>query len=173
MTILSESHPDQILRLATVTDLADIMALERTPAFHTMVGTWSKEEHQRALNDPDVEYQMIVDTTGTTAGFAILRGLTSPHRNIELKRFVIGTPGKGLGQLALRSIMDHAFRTLHAHRLWLDVFTTNAPALHIYCKAGFQQEGILREAVYRDGKFHTLLLLSILDREHLSRSISA
>ena len=158
-----------VLRSATEQDLATILALERTPAFHTMVGTWPEQEHRRAMRDPDVQYRMIVNATGTTVGFAILRGIASPHRNIELKRVVIGSPGTGLGQRALRAIMDHVFQSLSAHRLWLDVFETNARALHVYRKAGFQQEGVLREAIYRDGEFHTLLLLSILDREYLSQ----
>jgi len=136
--------PSAVLRSATEQDLAEILAMERVPAFHTMVGTWPEQEHRRALHDRDVQYFMIVDGTGSTigptAGFAILRGLTSPHRSIELKRFVIGAPGDGTGQRALRAILDHVFRTLRAHRLWLDVF-------------------------------HTLLLLSILDREYLSQPV--
>lgn len=155
------------LRPATDDDVPAIMDFERIPEFHTMVGIWSEEEHRRALHDPDVQYQMVLHGTGAAAGFAILRGLTSPHSCMELKRFVVGAPGSGLGQQALRSIMDHVFQTLHAHRLWLDVFESNARALHVYRKAGFQQEGTLREAIYRDGKFHTLLLLSILDREFI------
>ena len=170
MNIQQEYHdPSAELRPATEQDLATILTLERTPAFHTMVGIWPEQEHRRAMRDPDVQYSMIVNATGATEGFAILRGLASPHRSIELKRFVVGAPGKGIGQRALRAIIDHAFRTLHAHRLWLDVFESNARALHIYRKAGFQQEGVLREAIYRDGEFHTLLLLSILDREYLSQ----
>lgn len=155
------------LRPATNDDVPAIMDFERIPEFHTMVGIWSEEEHRRALHDPDVQYQMILHGTGAAAGFAILRGLTSPHRSIELKRFVIGAPGGGLGQRALRAVMDHVFVGLHAHRLWLDVFESNARAVHVYRKAGFQQEGTLREAIYRGGEFHTLLLLSMLDREFI------
>ncbi len=154
------------LRPATDDDIPAIMDFERIPEFHTMVGIWSEEEHRRALNDPDVQYQMILHGTGAAAGFAILRGLTSPHHSIELKRLVVGAPGNGQGQHALHTIVDHVFQTLHAHRLWLDVFESNARALHVYRKAGFQREGTLREAIYRDGEFHTLLLLSMLDREY-------
>lgn len=155
----------ELLRSATEQDLAEILALERLPEFHTMVGKWSAEEHLRAMHDPDIRYFMVGPANGDAAGFAILRGILSPHRNVELKRFVIGSPDRGLGQRALHAILTHVFQQLGAHRLWLDVFSTNSRALHIYRKAGFQQEGILREAVYRDGAFHDLLLLSILDRE--------
>lgn len=160
--------PSKMLRPATERDLADILSIERLPEFHTLVGTWPREEHARALQDADVQYLIIIDAAGATAGFAILRGILSPHRNIELKRFVIGVPGSGLGQRALAVLKAYVFPTLGAHRLWLDVFQTNHRALHVYRKAGFQQEGILREAIYRDGEFHTLLLLAMLDREYFS-----
>ena len=157
-----------LLRRAAKSDLTDVVALESLPEYHTMVGTWPLEEHARGLQDPDMEYWIVLNADGETAGFAILRGVLSPHRNVELKRFVIGKPGHGLGQQALRTLLAHVFGSLGAHRLWLDVFPTNRRALHVYGTAGFRQEGVLREAIYRDGEFHTLLLLAMLDREYFS-----
>lgn len=172
LTMIPKLHDcetrNRVLRPATEQDLANILALERIPQFHTLVGTWTEEEHARALLDTDVQYRMILDEEGSTAGFAILRGILSPHKNIELKRFVIAVPGHGLGQRALAALQAHVFDALGAHRFWLDVFETNGRALHVYRKAGFQQEGVLREAIYRDGEFHTLLLFAILDREYFS-----
>ena len=155
-----------MLRPATAEDIPAIMAFERIPEFHCLIGTWLAEEHLRALNNPDVHYFVVAGSHDEPAGFAILRGIQSPHRNIELKRFVIGRPGEGLGQRALHALMVHVFQQLRAHRLWLDVFVTNARAMHIYRKAGFREDGVFREAIYRDGEFHTLLLFSILDREY-------
>lgn len=155
-----------MLRPATVADIPAIMAFERIPEFHAMVGTWPAEEYLRALNNPDVRCFIVAESHHEPAGFVILRGIQSPDRNIELKRFVIARPGEGLGQRALHALMAHVFQQLRAHRLWLDVFATNARALHVYRKNGFREDGVFREAIYRDGEFHTLLLFSILDREY-------
>lgn len=154
------------VRPAADSDIPSILSLERIPAFHALVGTWSEEEHRQAMRNPDVRYFIVTTERDKSAGFALLRGILSPHRNLELKRFVISRPGRGLGQPALSAIMSIAFEQLCAHRLWLDVFEINARALHVYRKAGFQQDGTLREAIYRDGKFHTLLLFSMLDQEY-------
>ncbi|MGC1781626.1 MAG: GNAT family protein [Acidobacteriaceae bacterium] len=162
----SPISPTQILRPATSEDIPRIMALERIPEFHTMVGVWSEQEHLAAFHDPDIRYFVVSENIGEAVGFAILRGISSPHRNLELKRFVIATPGEGLGRRALAALLAHVFEKLGAHRLWLDVFETNARAVHVYQKTGFRQDGVFREAIYRDGEFHTLLLMSILDREY-------
>ena len=53
-----------------------------------------------------------------------------------------------------------------AHRFWLDVFVSNERARHLYASLGFQADGVLREAVKRDGAFHSLILMSILKREY-------
>ena len=166
----SPISPAKILREAVLEDIPLIMKLERIPEFHTMVGVCSEQEHVAAFHDPDVRYFVVSENKGETAGFALLRGLQSPHRNLELKRFVIAEPGRGLGYRALAALMAHVFQQLHAHRLWLDVYETNTRAQHLYRKAGFQQDGIFREAIFRDGEFHTLLLMSILDREYAQTS---
>ncbi|MGC9293007.1 MAG: GNAT family N-acetyltransferase [Acidobacteriaceae bacterium] len=178
------------LRPARADDAPWIVATESRPEFHTQVGNWPEAEHRRALSDVDHRYliaQWRIGTQQTTpqavqqtvqqgmqpamqqqeqrCGFAILRGLSSPHRNVELKRFVIATPEQGTGSAVLSLVMQYVFEDLGAHRLWLDVFEDNLRARHVYRKAGFQEDGVFREAIYRDGEFHTLVLMAVLDRE--------
>lgn len=157
------------LRAAQPSDVAWIAATEGKPEFYTFVGRWTEDEHRRAMADADVRYLIAYDTDAPhedqRCGFAILRGISLPHHNIELKRFVIAEPERGVGQATLHQVMQFVFADLGAHRLWLDVFMTNERAQHVYRKLGFQQDGVFRESIYRDGVFHTLLLMSILDRE--------
>jgi diamine N-acetyltransferase len=73
----------------------------------------------------------------------------------------------------LRQIIRKVFSEYGAHRLWLDVFDHNVRAQRAYAAAGFRHEGMLREAVYRDGGYHSLMLMSILDREYREQINSA
>lgn len=154
-----------LLRRATVNDVPFICALERRPEYYGLVGSWSEGEHQRCLADPDVRY-LVADLAGEPAGFSILFGIMSAHKSVELKRIVIGTPGQGLGKDMLRLIIGKVFSEYGAHRLWLDVFEHNVRAQRAYTAVGFRPEGMLREAIYRDGEYHSLVLMSILDREY-------
>jgi diamine N-acetyltransferase len=104
--------------------------------------------------------------TNEVAGFAILCGFASEHRLLELKRIVIRVPGRGLGRQVLRLLLIEAFEEYGAHRLWLDVFEDNLRAQHLYSSFGFRRDGVLREAVYRDGEYYSLILMSLLDREY-------
>jgi RimJ/RimL family protein N-acetyltransferase len=154
------------LRLACPEDIPLIAAMERIPEYRTFVGNWPEHEHRERMAGADCRYFVAAQESGELSGFAILRGLASPHRSIRLQRIVVANPGCGAGKIMLRGILHHVFQELKAHRLWLDVFETNTRAQHVYQSLGFRREGVLREAIFRDGEFHTQLLMSILDREY-------
>ncbi|OGD86898.1 hypothetical protein A2164_01015 [Candidatus Curtissbacteria bacterium RBG_13_35_7] len=74
--------------------------------------------------------------------------------------------GKGLSKIMYRLIFKVGFDLLGMNRLWLNVLETNKKAIYIYKKNGFRGEGILREAIYRNGKFYNYFLMSILAKEY-------
>ena len=78
----------------------------------------------------------------------------------------IGDPqhhGRGIGTEALRLLLDFAWRDLNLHRVWAQVFGRNRRALACYRKAGFAEEGRLRDGVFIDGKWDDLILMGILN----------
>jgi diamine N-acetyltransferase len=156
-------------RSATAADIAQICRLETLPQFRTLVGFWPPDQHLKNLADPDASYLVAEDEQGNIAAFAILRGLLSENRAVELKRFVVGIPNQGTGRKFLTEIANRAFGEYGAHRLFLDVFVNNDRALHVYEAFGFQKEGIMRDAIYRDETYHSLMLMSLLDGEYRSQ----
>jgi RimJ/RimL family protein N-acetyltransferase len=70
--------------------------------------------------------------------------------------------GKGYGTDAMFAIVDFGFGQLRLERIWLEVFDYNVRARRSYEKAGFVVEGTMRHANYRAGKYHDVMLMSIL-----------
>jgi hypothetical protein len=85
--------------------------------FPTMVGSWSSERHALALRDPDCCYRLIRFPNGSPAGFLLLCGVTSPDRNVELKRVVVGTRATDWAGGCSNPLMAMVFDDLGAHRL--------------------------------------------------------
>ena len=133
------------------------------PEFPELVGRWPEEQHSATMASADARYFVTEGDSGELQGFAILRGLVLGHRSIEIMRIVVRTPGRGLGRQILEQVICIAFEELGAHRLWLDVFEHNVRAHHLYKSLGFVEEGVLREAFYRDGKHYSQILMSLLD----------
>ena len=73
--------------------------------------------------------------------------------------------GRGYGTDAMRVIVGYAFREMGLHRIQLGVAPFNPAGIRAYEKAGFIEEGRLRESVLHDGHWYDEVLMSILDHE--------
>jgi RimJ/RimL family protein N-acetyltransferase len=83
----------------------------------------------------------------------------------------IGVPAeqsKGHGTEATRLIVGHAFETLNLNRVWLQVYEDNLRGIRAYEKAGFRKEGILRQDVFRAGRYWDTIVMAILREEWVS-----
>lgn len=73
--------------------------------------------------------------------------------------------GKGIGFESMSLLVHYAFSELNLHRLSLQVFSFNQNAISLYEKLGFKVEGQSREALYRDGQYHDVILMGLLKDE--------
>jgi RimJ/RimL family protein N-acetyltransferase len=65
----------------------------------------------------------------------------------------------------MRLMLQHGFDTLNLNRIFLRVYSNNLRAIRCYEKAGFVQEGCMRQAHYQDGNYLDILLMSVLHSE--------
>jgi RimJ/RimL family protein N-acetyltransferase len=77
--------------------------------------------------------------------------------------------GRGYGSDAMRVIVGYGFRELGLHRIQLGVAPFNPAGIRAYEKAGFVEEGRLRESVLHDGRWYDEVLMSVLDHEWAAR----
>lgn len=159
-----------LLRPTEVDDLSFVLAAEQDEANRPFIVGWTYDQHRGALFDTNLAHLMVEDEADRPVGFIILAGLDSPHQNIEFRRLVITDKGNGYGQEAVRQVQRFAFTRLNAHRLWLDVKAHNPRALYLYRKAGFVEEGVLRECLKNGDTFESLVVMSMLSHEYFQSS---
>ena len=155
------------LRDSTPEDAPYAAALEQAEEHARWVGPWPAERHVQLMGDPDHQHLVILDDAGARAGFVILFHMRA-QRIVELVRIHSEQIGVGAGRAALRLVQDLAFREMGAHRLELDTFEHNARARRVFEAAGFSLEGVLRDRVFRDGRFISLAVMSMLEGEYRS-----
>jgi L-phenylalanine/L-methionine N-acetyltransferase len=68
--------------------------------------------------------------------------------------------GKGIGTALLQAALDLADKWLNLVRIELTVYTDNTAAIALYKKFGFEIEGTMRKAAFRDGVFVDTLLMA-------------
>ena len=70
--------------------------------------------------------------------------------------------GKGYGTDAVQVLCRFGFEEMNLHKLKAVVFDFNESALRCYEKCGFVREGLLKEEMFREGRYHDVAVLGLL-----------
>ena len=76
--------------------------------------------------------------------------------------------GKGYGTVALKQLLDYAFEEMGLHRVEAMVLESNVGSVKMHKKCGYTEEGVKRESIYKNGKYHNQLIMSVLCDEFFS-----
>ncbi len=128
---------------------------------------------ERVLSDEKtIFFALGHKASGDFIGTVSLRNLDLKNQNAELA-ILIGEPenrGRGVGGEALSVLLDYAFGELGLYRVYLWVLAYNEPAIRLYRRLGFKEEGRLRAQVWRDGARHDVLVFGLLRDEWRARA---
>lgn len=154
-------------------DLGDDEATRMTGSHGTF------ERHQidewcatRAAQPDRLDLAVVERASGSWVGEVVVNDWDADNRSCGF-RIALGSAGRnrGLGTEATRLIVDYVFEAIDdppINRLALEVYDFNRRGLAVYEKVGFRHEGVLRQALSWDGKFHDAHIMSIVrtDRRH-------
>ncbi|MEO6054543.1 MAG: GNAT family protein [Chthoniobacterales bacterium] len=88
-------------------------------------------------------------------------------RNAELA-ILIGAKdcwGKGYGAEAATAIVEYGFQRLGLHRIHCGTYSGNAGMANVAAKLGFKEEGLRRQAAFKDGTFLDVIEYGLLADE--------
>ena len=96
-------------------------------------------------------------------GSCQLHSIDPLQRSAELQIRIgeASATGQGIGTVACRALLRHAFDDLNLQRVHLKVLATNALARRVYEKVGFVTEAIAKDAVFIDGQWRDLVTMAI------------
>ncbi len=164
---------DFYLRAVEKKDLEWLRALRSDESTWSQLGTiafiyeatqekWFEDLSQRK----DAEY-LVLGRDKQNLGIVRLTEIDKTNRSMCVGGDILSHfRNKGYSKEMYKLIFKLGFDVMGMHRLWLLVLATNEKALHVYKSVGFKQEGLQREAIFRNGKFTDYLMMSILDREY-------
>lgn len=108
---------------------------------------------------------VIVEPEGHIIGESILNEIDTDLKcaNYRVALFHNNSRNCGIGSWAIKNTLAFAFDTLKLHRVELEVFSFNPRAIHSYKKAGFKQEGILKDSIKDGDNYGDTILMAILE----------
>lgn len=103
-------------------------------------------------------------------GFCSLTNLDFINKSAEFSIYIGDSQyiGTGHAKDALQNLLTYGFYTLLLNRIWGEVFATNKKALKSFQKAGFVQEGVLRQKIVKNNNFIDTHILSVLLKDFLN-----
>ncbi len=161
------------LRRAMPADLEDRVRWNSDPRvmefLHRGAVPSSREEtlaYLRTAAEQTSEYiELAIETqTGKHIGGTTLRNFDWRSRKAEFA-IMIGEPEQwslGYGTDATRLMLKLAFENLNLNRVWLTVDASNQRGITAYERAGFKQEGRLRQDRYMRGVYEDGIVMGIL-----------
>jgi RimJ/RimL family protein N-acetyltransferase len=126
---------------------------------------WFNSLH--AKNPPEDIMFGIVDKKGALVGVCGLTHINWKNRNAEASIYIgdKGWQGKGLGKESLELLLEFGFSNVGFRRIWAEIFGFNEASIKLFESTGFKREGILRDTLWRDGKWWSSVIYSILQDE--------
>ncbi|MFC1697714.1 GNAT family N-acetyltransferase [Nanoarchaeota archaeon] len=99
-------------------------------------------------------------------GHCRLHSISKTDKNAKLAIGLLGDYfGKSYGTDAIKCLLKFGFKEMNLHKIMLIVLEFNKRAIAAYKKCGFKKDGILRDNVLIDGKYHHDVVMSILDSD--------
>ena len=117
-----------------------------------------------SLNENPATWDQAIVFDGVVIGYCGLTNISKLNRSGEYF-IMIGDSNfwnRGLGTLAGKKVLEYGFGELGLHRIWLTVSELNYGGIKSYKNLGFVEEGRMKEACFRDGKFHDKVVMSML-----------
>jgi len=109
----------------------------------------------------DRQVRLVIDNeVGETVGMVDLVRFDPQHQRAEAGIVVLKScRQQGYATAALAELCTYALRVLHLHQLYAVVKSDNITALHVFQKAGFSEQTVLKEWLFDGRKYHDAHLL--------------
>ena len=128
----------------------------------------STEEHRaflQSLTSNDKSFSWLAkESDGTSLGIISLNNVDFRNRHAYLGIYTNPATTQGhAGTALLESLKEIAFRVAHLHTLKLEVLQQNDRAINFYKKAGFVEEGVLKEFIFRDNHWCDVIIMGLTE----------
>lgn len=166
-----------LLRAIEEEDAQILMDLINDPEVENAVYGWSypvslsaqKKWIANLNNDSTVRYA--IEFEKRMVGVAIISSIDMKNRTANMNiKLLKSARGKGIATRVVNLLIQYCFEELNLHCLTANVIERNRGSRKLWEKLGFLQDGVLRERIYKNGKYHNVIAYSLLKEECYERN---
>lgn len=171
-------RPIEIKELPKIASLIEKWVNDEVITYYMFTGQRPRNAQQiisdfkKQIEEENNVILLIVDLkTKKPIGYAGLHDINFIARKAEI-RVVIGEKdfwGKGRGAEAMDLITYYGFDRLNLNRIYSGYTAENKGAARMNEKAGYRYEGILKEDIYRNGRYYDSIRVAILRKDYYKK----
>ena len=162
-----------VLRAVEKADNTMLLSLINDPDTEMMLGgsSWPVSEsdqlkwfeHQEHSRDV-LRCIVALQNDGRALGTIILSDIDQKNAtgHIHIKMLKDGGRGRGYGTDAVKTMVRYAFEELRLNCIYANILAYNDASIKLFERCRFKKDGVLRQRVYKKGKFVDMLAYSIL-----------
>ena len=127
---------------------------------------------EKIKRDPSIQmYGIMAQKEDDFVGVCGLTSISSTHGTAEFSLYIANEyQNRGYAKRALLTLLGYGFDELGLRNIWGEVLQDN-PALKVFEKIGFKQEGFLRSMYFKSGAYYGAHRVSMLSSEWNDKQI--
>lgn len=152
----------------TMEEVIEYFTIEENRDYEQVVTEFVRDN----LDPTKLHFTILLKGEQKPIGKIYVTNLDTKNDSLDVTRMYIAYPelrNKGYGEEALRRFLEYAFINLHMERVTICDYVKNRAAANFLDKVGFTNEGILRNATKRSGRYFDLQLRSMLRAEYYEK----
>lgn len=116
------------------------------------------------LDSSSARWLLAVDESGAVVASLSVRPYRGLHRYTVMVTLIVAQAWRdqGVGTAIARQAIEWCAANPQIKRVEVDVLVDNTRSIRVCEKIGFKREGIKEAAIYKEGRFHDMVLLSIV-----------
>ena len=125
-----------------------------------------RQWYKQISKDPSQKH-WIVEVNGNNVGLIRLYAIDLTNKHAYCG-YYIGEPsawGRNIGKAMMFNILRYAFDKIKLHKVYYEVLSLNERGLSLPKKFGVKIEGILKDHIYKEGKFYDIITMGILNSD--------
>ncbi len=126
--------------------------------------------HQACIDQRNRRFSIVMKETNLLVGMVALSSIDWHNRSATLGIKLLPSCPKqtGIGTDAVMTLEKYAFEQVNLNRLdgsWIEY---NIPSERLFEKCGWHKEGEKKEAIFRNGQYHNLIIAGITKTDYLA-----
>lgn len=166
-----------LLRAIDEGDAEILMNLINDPEVENSVYGWSYPVSLSAQKkwisnlNTDTSVRYAIEFESLMVGVAIISSIDMKNRSANMNiKLLKSARHKGVATRAIKLLVKYCFEELNMHCLTANVIEENVYSIKLFEKMGFSKDGVLRERVFKKGKYHNIVAFSLLKKEYYERN---